>query len=47
LAIYLFSKFGDPAIMTLLGMLMGIELLFNGMGLIVLGFSVKSDEAST
>lgn len=46
LAIFLFSKFDDPAILTLLGMLMGIELLLNGMGLIVLGFSVKSDEAT-
>lgn len=46
LAMYLFSMFDDPKIGELIGLLMGIELLFNGFGLIVLGLSQKSTESA-
>jgi uncharacterized membrane protein HdeD (DUF308 family) len=46
LAIYLFSQFDNPQIASLIGILMGIELLFNGFGLIILGFSQRSEETA-
>lgn len=41
LAIYIIANFAAVAL-PLLGLLVGIELLFNGIGLIVLGFFVRS-----
>ncbi len=46
LAIYLFSQFDNPQILQLIGILMGIELLFNGFGLIILGLSQRSEETA-
>ena len=46
LAIYLFGQFNNPKIAELIGILMGIELLFNGFGLIILGLSQRSEKAA-
>ena len=46
LAFYLFGQFNNPEIAGLIGILMGIELLFNGFGLVILGLSQRSEEAA-
>jgi membrane protein HdeD len=46
LAIYLFNQFDNPKIAELIGILMGIELLFNGFGLVILGLSQRSEETA-